>query len=350
MTNSSMMYLRRPLCISLCDRNSNAVALYEMMYTIRAFEHSLLEMFGAGVLAGTTHTCLGQEATAAGILSAIDRKRDCVVTNHRNHGHFLAYCGELERLYLEVMGRPEGICAGRGGSQHLHFHNYYSNGVQGGIVPFAVGIALAEKNKRSGAVTIVFLGDGTLGEGAVYEAFNCASLWGAPVLFVIEDNGYAQSTPRRLGVSGSIRARAEAFDIPVDELHACSLDPCAVLQSASGAIDRARVNVKPQCIVLHNYRLGPHSKGDDQRDASEVKRAWEHDPLAAARARLALEDAWQIEQNVTILIHEAQTRVLDDSIRFPRHGVTYDQPPCSTNSKNGEHPLFAQRGDAPAVK
>lgn len=321
------------LCISLCDRNSDAPALYELMYTIRAFETSLLDMFGSGVLSGTTHTCLGQEATAAGIISAIDRRSDIIVSNHRNHGHFLAYCGEIERLYLEIMGKPEGICAGRGGSQHLHFHNYYSNGVQGGIVPFATGMALGEKMKRSGAVSIVFLGDGTLGEGTVYESFNCASLWSVPILFVIEDNGYAQSTPRRLGVAGSIRARAEAFDIAVDELQERSLNPEAVLQTASGAIDRVRQEGKPRCLILHNYRLGPHSKGDDQRDPSEIKQAWAHDPLTALRSRLSADTAWEIEQKVTVLIHEAQAHALGAPVNSPVH----------SSSSSYDHTIFAGR-------
>src|SRR5205085_2209516 len=126
---------------SLCDRSSRPEELYALLVAIRTFEQSLLDMFGKGQLVGTTHTCLGQEATAVGVLSALDREKDIVFSNHRGHGHFLAYCGEIESLYLELMGKPAGVCAGRGGSQHLHYRNFYSNGVQGGIAPVATGMA-----------------------------------------------------------------------------------------------------------------------------------------------------------------------------------------------------------------
>ena len=153
-----------------------AAQRYAQLLGIRLFEQSLLDLFSTGALSGTTHTCLGQETVAVGVVSAIDRARDIVFSNHRGHGHFLAYCGEAERLYLEILGKPGGVCGGRGGSQHLYFDNFYSNGVQGGIVPVATGMALAEKTKGTGAVAVVFLGDGTLGEGVVYESFNIASL------------------------------------------------------------------------------------------------------------------------------------------------------------------------------
>ena len=168
-----------------CTRSSTPEAHYALVAGIRRFEQSLLDLFGSGVLAGTTHTCVGQETIAVGVVSAIDRARDIVFSNHRGHGHFLAYCGEVERLYLEVMGKAGGVCGGRGGSQHLHYRNFYSNGIQGGIVPVATGMALAEKLQRTGAVALVFLGDGTLGEGVVYESLNIAALWQLPVVFVI---------------------------------------------------------------------------------------------------------------------------------------------------------------------
>src|SRR4030067_533323 len=116
------------------------------------------------------------------------------------------------------MGLTTGVCGGRGGSQHLPWRNFYSNGIQGGIVPRATGMALAEKYKCSGKVAVAFLGDGTLGEGVVYEALNMASLWGAPILYVLENNHIAQTTPVDLAVAGQIAGRFSAFGIPVTEL------------------------------------------------------------------------------------------------------------------------------------
>ena len=143
---------------------------------------------------------------------------DIVFSNHRCHGHFLAYGGDPRALFAELMGKASGVCGGRGGSQHLQWRNFYSNGVQGGIVPVATGMALAEKRKGSRAVTVAFLGDGTLGEGVVYEALNMAALWKAPILYVVENNRIAQTTPIEQAVAGSLPARFQAFGIPAHEL------------------------------------------------------------------------------------------------------------------------------------
>ncbi len=171
------------------------------LYRIRRFEETVLENFSKGVFYGTTHTYLGQEANAVGVLRNL-QAGDIVFSNHRCHGHFLAYGGDPRALFAELMGKASGVCGGRGGSQHLHWRNFYSNGVQGGIVPVATGMALAEKRKGSRAVTVAFLGDGTLGEGVVYEALNMAALWKAPILYVVENNRIAQTTPIEAGSGG----------------------------------------------------------------------------------------------------------------------------------------------------
>ena len=196
------------------DRN---VQHYREMLRIRRFEEKVLEMFPRGVFFGTTHTYLGQEANAVGVLSQIEQD-DIVYSNHRGHGHFLAYGGDMRALFAELMGKSTGVCGGKGGSQHLHWKNFYSNGIQGGIAPIAAGMALCEKLKKSMAVTIAFLGDGTLGEGVVYEALNITSLWQLPIFFVLENNRIAQTTPVDLGVSGDISSRFTAFNIPCREI------------------------------------------------------------------------------------------------------------------------------------
>src|SRR5512139_1698674 len=160
------------------------ILLYERLYTIRRFEETLLENFPKGVFFGTTHTSLGQEANAVGVLSHL-RAGDVVFSNHRGHGHFLASGGDPRSLFAELMGRSTGVCGGRGGSQHLQWGNFYSNGVQGGIIPVATGMALAEKLKGTSSLVVAFLGDGTLGEGVVYESLNMAALWKAPILYVV---------------------------------------------------------------------------------------------------------------------------------------------------------------------
>ena len=177
------------------------------MYFIRRFEESLLDLFSAGKIDGTVHTYVGQEADAVGVVDHLERERDVIVSNHRCHGHYLAFTDDAAGLMLEIMGKKGGTCGGKGGSQHLCNGNFYSNGVLGSTLPVAAGMALAEKQRGTGAVTVAFLGDGTLGQGVVYETLNLASLWRLPILFVVENNFYAQSTPSHLNLAGAIAGR-----------------------------------------------------------------------------------------------------------------------------------------------
>ena len=297
-----------PVVLATCGDASTPAEFYALQFGIRLFEQSLLDLFTTGVLAGTTHTCIGQEPIAVAVMSAIDRDRDIVFSNHRGHGHFLAYCGEIERLYLEVMGKPGGVCGGRGGSQHLQFRNFYSNGVQGGIAPVTAGMALAEVRRRSGAIAVVFMGDGTMGEGAVYETFNIAALWQLPILFVIENNGYSQSTPSSLQLAGQLRARPEAFGIRTADCEAISVE--AVIAPARAAVAAVRSGRGPHCLVCETYRLAPHSKGDDTRPAAELEAAWRRDPLKAARAAVADDAVAAIERQVEARVSAARSRAL----------------------------------------
>jgi acetoin:2,6-dichlorophenolindophenol oxidoreductase subunit alpha len=259
--------------------------LYARMRFIRRFEETLLELFSAGKLVGTTHTYIGQEANAVGVIAHLDRERDVVFSNHRCHGHYLAFTDDAVGLLAEVMGRSTGVCGGKGGSQHLCNGNFYSNGVQGSIVPVSTGIALAEKEKASGAVTTVFIGDGTLGQGTLYECLNLASLWRLPLLVVVENNHYAQTTPFHLAVAGDVRARAEAFGIATDELDTTDVEE--ITAAAGRAVEHVRETGSPFYLVLNTYRFSPHSKGDDHRDPDEIAARRERDPLLVAGERLA---------------------------------------------------------------
>jgi len=296
-----------PARLAVTDRASPLAGHYRVAAAIRAFEQMLLDEFARGRVAGTTHTCVGQEIAAVALTAALDRDRDCVFSNHRGHGHFLAYCGEVYRLLAEILGRPDGVCGGRGGSQHLHLRNFYSNGVLGGTVGNAVGVALAEKQKRSGAVTCVWLGDGTFGEGLVYEAMNMASLWRLPVVFAIEANGIAQTTPTGAQLAGSIAARCAAVDIPVAEVSGA--DVAETLAAASSAVDAARADARPQALVSHAIRLGPHSKGDDTRPPEVLRAAWANDPVARLRQQIG-NAAEEIDRDVAQLMRAALAAAL----------------------------------------
>jgi acetoin:2,6-dichlorophenolindophenol oxidoreductase subunit alpha len=270
--------------------------LYERMYFIRRFEETLLDLFAQGKLVGTTHTYIGQEANAVGIVDHLDPARDVVFSNHRCHGHYLAFTDDPFGLLSEVMGKETGTCGGKGGSQHLCNGNFYSNGVLGSIVPVATGIALAEKKKGTGAVSTVFLGDGALGEGVTYESLNMASLWSLPVLFVVENNHYAQSTPVELELAGSIAARGAAFGVEVAELD--TTDVAVIHEAAGRAVARVRETSEPYFLVLDTYRFSPHSKGDDNRDPAEIEKRRELDPLRVAGVRLDPDARERIEAEV----------------------------------------------------
>lgn len=259
-------------------------AMYETMALIRAVETSLLDLFSKGKLRGTVHTGIGQEAIAAGVVAALDPDRDVICSNHRGHGHYLAYCGDAEGLIAEIMGRPDGVCKGVGGSQHLHRRNFYSNGILGGMAPVSVGMAMAEKTKASGAIVVQFAGDGALAEGAFHEAMNLAALWKLPYLLVVEDNGYAQSTPKALEQAGHLADRPKAFGIPVVEVD--GNDAEAVHEAALALAERMRQGGGPGVLYCTTYRLAPHSKGDDIRDKAEIAAAWTREPIARARAKL----------------------------------------------------------------
>jgi TPP-dependent pyruvate/acetoin dehydrogenase alpha subunit len=280
--------------------------LYRRLRFIRRFEETLLALFEEGVLNGTTHACIGQEADAVGLMEHL-READHVFSNHRCHGHFLARTGDAFGLLAEVMGKPAGLCAGIGGSQHICAPGFKSNGVQGGIVPAAAGIALAQQLRGSDALSVVFLGDGTLGEGLVYETLNLTALWQLPVLIVLEDNGWSQSTPRSLNLAGDIVGRFTAFGLPVVEVD--TTDVLEVHAAAGEAVSGCRDRRGPGVLIIHTYRLCHHSKNDDNRPVEEVQARWTHDPLRVQGARLGPDERAAIDREVEEALEDCVARV-----------------------------------------
>ena len=243
---------------------------------IRKVEEKFLELFSQGKLNGTVHTCVGQEFSAVAFAGQL-KKKDFIFSNHRCHGHYLAFTGDTRGLLAELLGKASGTCGGIGSSQHLCHNNFFSNGIQGGIVPVAAGYALGNKLRNTGAVGIVFIGDGTLGEGTLYETMNIISKWEIPLLIVCENNFYAQSTPQHINLAGDILARAEAFGIKTGKGN--TWDPEALMHQAREAIDYVRTGTKPCFFLVETYRLNAHSKGDDDRDPADVARYSEKDFL-----------------------------------------------------------------------
>jgi len=247
---------------------------------IRKVEEKFLELFSLGKLNGTVHTCVGQEFSALAFAGQL-KKKDFVFSNHRCHGHYIAFTGDTRGLLAELLGKRSGTCGGIGSSQHLCHNNFFSNGIQGGIVPVAAGYALGNKLSHNGAIGVVFIGDGTLGEGTLYETMNIISKWEIPLLIVCENNFYAQSTPQHINLAGDIQARAEAFGIRTDRGNTWA--PEDLITRAQESIDYVRETSRPCFFLVETYRLNAHSKGDDDRDPAEVEAHREKDFLQLFR-------------------------------------------------------------------
>jgi len=257
-------------------------SLYAFGDLIRRTEELILAQFSRGLVSGTAHTCLGQELCQMGVVRALTHPEDTVLSNHRNHGHFLTYSGEFFGLVAEIMGRAAGVCGGRGGSQHLAYRHFHSNGVQAGMSAIGVGVSFARRRSAEGVVAVI-VGDGTLGEGLLYESMNLASIWGTRVLFVVEHNGIAQTTPTAHTIGGDIGKRGEAFGLEV--WHADDADP-KFFSTVADIVEEVRGSGRPGFLVIETRRLGPHSKGDDLRDPAELDAIRQRDPLSRLGSQL----------------------------------------------------------------
>ncbi len=283
---------------------NRAEELYRRMYLIRQFELALDGLFKKGLVRGTVHCCVGQEAVAVGITQALGPV-DIVTGNHRSHGHYLALTDDVEGLMAEILGRESGIVGGRGGSQHLQNGNFYSNGVQGALVPVATGMALAEKIRGTGSVTVCFMGDGTLGQGVVYESMNFAGLWNLPIIFLVENNRYAMSTPVEQAVSGKIIDRGRAFGLRCHKTE--SNDVFQILAQAGEIVDQTRNDSSPCFWVLDTYRTCGHSKSDDccYRNGQEEEEWKAKDPLLLAQSEINEQARLEIEKACVKRIEKA---------------------------------------------
>ena len=293
-----------------------ASTLYRFGHLIRTTEWLLLDLFTKGLLSGTTHTCLGQELCQMAIVRALHHPDDVVLSNHRNHGHFLTYSGDFHGLVAEIMGRESGVCRGMGGSQHLVYRHFHSNGVQGGMTAIGTGLALAQKMRESDAIVACMIGDGTLGEGLTYESLNLASVWRVPMLFVVEHNGIAQTTRTADTLAGSVLDRGAAFGLRTWRYD--DADP-RFFEDVENVVRAVRATREPGFLVIDTRRLGPHSKGDDLRDEAELSAIRVRDPLAALGTLIDIETRIAIERRNETFIREVRdTATAANESRFDR--------------------------------
>jgi 2-oxoisovalerate dehydrogenase E1 component len=314
--------------MSVLKAEVDRTALYAKAMLIRSVEERLLALFAEGKLFGTVHTCIGQEWTGVAVAAAL-RDGDLLFSNHRGHGHYLAWTDDVEGLIAEIMGKQTGMCGGRGGSQHMCARGFFSNGIQGGIVPVAAGLALAQKLQGLPNVTVVFIGDGTLGEGVLYETMNIAAKWELPLLIVLENNLYAQSTAQHQTLAGDICARAAACGITT--AHSDTWSPDDLLLTAAESVDEVRRGGRPLFLRIDTYRLMPHSKGDDDRDPREVQRYREKDPLVLFLQESEPEDVARLKARHQARIDAAVASADAAPYTAPSHSA--DEVPALTPSE-----------------
>ncbi|HEX5051367.1 MAG TPA: dehydrogenase E1 component subunit alpha/beta [Planctomycetota bacterium] len=274
---------------------SQVFAMYRAMLRIRRFEQELHRLVGTGAIGGTTHLCAGQEAIAVGVSSLLS-VHDQVVSTHRGHGHLLAKGAACDRALAEFAGRAAGYCMGKGGSQHTAvpaIGHMGSNGITGGGLPIAAGLALAQQLRCTGNVVVAYLGDGAATTGNFHETLNLAALWRLPVVFVLEHNGFAMSTPT---ATHSACAHYTDWAERYRGVATASVDGNDVLAVASAAaplLQRARRGEGPAFLECATWRHFGHSKSDPcvYRSKHDDARWRQHDPLAVLQRRTGLTEA-----------------------------------------------------------
>jgi len=265
------------------------LGMYERMVQIRTFEDAAGKNFAAGLVPGFVHLYAGEEAVAVGVCAHLT-DADFITSTHRGHGHCIAKGVEIPAMVAELMGKATGICKGKGGSMHIADvakGMLGANGIVGGGFPLACGAALTTKTLGTGGVAVCFFGDGAANQGTFHEGLNLAAIWQLPVVFVCENNGYAESTPVHYHCAATdIANRAGAYEIPgvvVD-----GLDLFAVYEAAGEAIARARRGDGPTLLEAKTYRYYGHFQGDmvTYRTEEEVLRFRERDPIAGLKRYL----------------------------------------------------------------
>jgi len=305
-----------------CDANPRYAAsdeellhFYEQMLLIRRFEEKAGQLYGLGLIGGFCHLYIGQEAVAVGLQSALEAGKDSVITGYRDHGHMLAYGIDPKVIMAELTGRGAGISKGKGGSMHMFSteHKFYGgHGIVGAQVPLGAGLAFGHQYREDGGLCMAYFGDGAANQGQVYEAFNMAALWNLPVIFVVENNGYAMGTAVTRGSAEThFHRRGTAFRIPGISVN--GMDVLEVRAAAEVAVAHVRSGKGPVLMELHTYRYRGHSMSDPAkyRTREEVQEMREkHDPIDAAKAELlqrgvAEERLKEIEKQIRSKVNES---------------------------------------------
>lgn len=298
--------------------------LLRQMVRVRRLEEACVEQYSATKIRGFLHVYIGEEAVAAGVMSAIGAD-DAVVATYREHGHALLRGVPANTIMAEMYGHAEGCCRGRGGSMHLFdaaTRFYGGNAIVAGGLPLAVGLALADKMSGRDRVTVCFFGEGAVAEGEFHESLNLAALWDLPVLFCCENNLYAMGTALERSESQTdIALKASGYAIAAWAVD--GMDVLAVEESARRAVDAVRAGAGPHFLELRTYRFRAHSMFDPERyrEKAEVERWMERDPIRMLRSALEAQgqlpsDEWsalqrEVDEEVQAAIAFAEAGTLE---------------------------------------
>jgi acetoin:2,6-dichlorophenolindophenol oxidoreductase subunit alpha len=295
------------------------------MYLIRRFEEGAEDAYTRGLIHGTMHLSIGQEASAVG--SCMDlRKSDYITSTHRGHGHCIAKGADPKLMFAEFFGKEEGYCRGRGGSMHIadvEGGNLGANGIVAGGIPIAVGAALAIKKQKRDDVALCFFGDGASNEGAFHEALNMAAIWKLPVVFICENNKYGMSvsTERSMAVT-HVADRAGSYNMPGHVVDGNRIED--VSEAIMAATERARRGEGPSLIECKTYRIRGHSKSDRNRyrTKEEIEEWQAKDPIGHFEAELVAHGL--LKDDEIAAIRADAEREIADAIEFARNGTDPD--------------------------
>ncbi|WP_304306592.1 thiamine pyrophosphate-dependent dehydrogenase E1 component subunit alpha [Pseudacidovorax intermedius] len=287
------------------------------MHLIRQFEEGAEQAYMRGLVHGTMHLSIGQEASATGVGAAL-REGDVITSTHRGHGHCIAKGADPKFMFAEFFGKDTGYCRGRGGSMHIAdvaSGNLGANGIVGGGLPIAVGAALALRQQGKPNVAVCFFGDGANNEGAFHESLNMAAVWKLPVVFVCENNQYGMSTStERSTAVRRIAQRAQAYDFPGVTVDGNEF--AAVAEAAIEAVERARSGQGPTLLECLTYRHRGHSKSDRNRyrTKEEIESWIARDPIGRYEQAL---------QSCGLITPEQVSALVDDVAREIAEAVEY---------------------------
>ena len=312
---------------SLAGSADDARRVLATMWAIRRFEEAVDEMFARGLLYGTMHLSIGQEASATGACLAL-RDDDVITSTHRGHGHCIAKGADLGRMMAELLARDSGYCRGRGGSMHIadvSKGNLGANGIVAGGIPIAVGAGLALKLQGTDKVALSFFGDGATSEGAFHESVNLAAIWDLPVVFVCENNHYGMSmSVEEVSRLERVADRAAGYGIPGVTVD--GNDVQAVYDAATEAVATARAGRGPTLIEAITYRWKGHSKSDKNlyRTREEIESWRQRDPLD--RFEQAILEAKSLDEDEIKQVRDQARDAVRDAVRTGQSG-----PPPSTD-------------------